>query len=106
MFPPPVGFSRDFATDFHRRGALMATQSRVLKNAAEWRQILIIAAYFGVIGTAYFVPQARTVFTLALACSLAFLNAVVIHNSLHQGPFVSQRLNYAWRMLLSFGVLY
>ena len=84
----------------------MGSQSTLLKNPAEWRQIAIIAAYFGVIGTAYFVPQARTIFTLALACWLAFLNAVVIHNSLHQGPFVSQRLNYAWRMLLSFGVLY
>src|SRR5581483_5278180 len=98
MFPPPIGFRRDFPADFPPRGASMSSQSRVLKNPAEWRQILIIAAYFGVIGTAYFVPQARTVFTLALACWLAFLNAVVIHNSLHQGPFVSQRLNYAWRM--------
>lgn len=84
----------------------MSSQSSMLKNPAEWRQIAIIAAYFGVLGAAYFIPQARTVFTLAFACWLAFLNAVVVHNSLHQGPFVSQRLNYAWRMLLSFGVLY
>ncbi len=78
----------------------------MLKNRTEWRQVAIIAAYLGALATAYFVPQARTIWTLVILCGLSFLNSVVIHNSLHQGPFVSQRLNYAWRMLLSFGALY
>jgi fatty acid desaturase len=79
---------------------------RLLKHPAEWRQIAIVTMYLGALGLAYFVPQARTLPVLALACWLSFLNSVVIHNSLHQGPFHSQTLNYAWRMILSFGALY
>jgi len=106
MFPAEAAFDRVFPVDFSRRGASMATQFYPLKHRTEWRQVVIITAYMGVLATAYFVPQARTVWTIAIACWLSFLNSVVIHNSLHQGPFVSQRLNYAWRMLLSFGALY
>lgn len=85
----------------------MSTQTKsLLKHRAEWRQIAIVATYLGVLALAYFVPQARTIPTLAFACWLSFLNSVVIHNSLHQGPFHSQRLNYAWRLLISFGALY
>jgi len=89
------------------KGASLSTQLKSpLKHPSEWRQIAIIATYLGVLGVAYFVPQARTIPTLLFACWLSFLNSVVIHNSLHQGPFQSQRWNYAWRMLLSFGALY
>jgi fatty acid desaturase len=40
------------------------------------------------------------------ACYFSFLNAVVIHNHLHQGVFHAKRLNLIWRAVLSFGALY
>jgi len=78
----------------------------LLRNPAEWRQLAIIATYLGVLSAMYFVPAARTIPLLVFACWLSFLNSVVIHNSLHQGPFTSTGLNYVWRCLISFGALY
>jgi fatty acid desaturase len=43
---------------------------------------------------------------LAGACYFSFLNAVVIHNHLHQGIFHDKTANLAWRCVLSFGSLY
>jgi fatty acid desaturase len=62
--------------------------------------------YLGVLGAMYFVPACKNVGFLAAACYLSFLNAVVIHNHLHQGIFHSRRLNMLWRCVLSFGALY
>ncbi len=78
----------------------------LLKNTSEVRQIAIVLLYIGLLFTMYLVPQARTLPLLAFACWLAFLNSVVIHNSLHAGPFRNTNINYAWRMLVSFGALY
>src|SRR5689334_13616983 len=54
----------------------------------------------------YLAPPCRNPLFLAAACYFSFLNAVVIHNHLHQGIFHSRRLNMAWRCILSFGALY
>src|ERR1700690_4558075 len=78
----------------------------LLKNPAEWRQIALIVVYLGVLFTMSLVPAARTLPMLAFACWLAFLDSVVVHNSMHQGPFASETLNGVWRCLISFGVLY
>ena len=77
-----------------------------LKNVHDLRQVGIITLYLGLLFTMFFVPAARTLPCLVLACLLAFLNSVVIHNSLHAGPFKSNAVNNVWRLLLSFGALY
>lgn len=54
----------------------------------------------------FLVPAARNVLVFAAACYFSFLNAVVIHNHMHQGVFHSRTLNLIWRAILSFGALY
>ena len=78
----------------------------LVKHPAEWRQIGIVTVYLGLLGSMYVVPACRNVLFLGAACYFSFLNAVVIHNHLHQGIFRSRRLNMAWRWVLSFGSLY
>jgi fatty acid desaturase len=78
----------------------------LVKHPAEWRQIGIVGAYVGLLAAMYTVPACRNVVFLAGACYLSFLNAVVIHNHLHQGIFHNKTLNLAWRCVLSFGSLY
>jgi fatty acid desaturase len=78
----------------------------LVKNPAEWRQIGIVAVYLALLFAMYFVPACRNVFFLGAACYFSFLNAVVIHNHLHQGIFHSRGLNMAFRCVLSFGSLY
>ncbi len=77
-----------------------------MKHPAEWRQVGIVAVYLGLLAAMYTVPACRNALFLAAACAFSFLNAVVIHNHLHQGIFKSKRLNLAWRCVLSFGSLY
>jgi len=77
-----------------------------LRHPAEWRQLAIVAVYLSLLGALFFVPQARHVLVLGLAFLFSFLNAVVIHNHLHQGVFESKRLNLWFRHVLSFGALY
>ncbi len=77
----------------------------LVKHPAEWRQIGIVAVYLGLLASMYLVPACRNVAFLGAACYSSFLNAVVIHNHLHQGIFKSRRLNLAWRVVLSFGAL-
>jgi len=81
-------------------------RGRLLKHPAELRQLGIVATYLGLLGGMVFVPACRNVFFLGAACYLSFLNAVVIHNHLHQGIFESRRLNMLFRTVLSFGALY
>ena len=77
-----------------------------MKHRAEWRQIGIVAAYWAVLGAMLFAPSFRHPVLFVLACGLSFLNAVVIHNHMHQGIFRSRAFNHAWRRVLSFGALY
>jgi fatty acid desaturase len=79
---------------------------RFLKHGAERRQLGIVATYLALLGAMVFVPACRNVLFLAAACFFSFLNAVVIHNHLHQGIFESRRLNMIFRAVLSFGALY
>ena len=79
---------------------------RILKHPAEVRQLGIVATYLGLLGAMEFVPACRNVAFLGAACFFSFLNAVVIHNHLHQGIFESRRLNMLLRAVLSFGALY
>ncbi|WP_236644685.1 fatty acid desaturase family protein [Sorangium cellulosum] len=78
----------------------------LVKHRAEWRQIGIVAAYLGLLAAMFCAPACRNVVVFAAACCLSFLNAVVIHNHLHQGIFQSRRLNMLFRCVLSFGALY
>jgi fatty acid desaturase len=79
---------------------------RWLKHPAEIRQIGIIAAYMGLLFGMYFVPALRNPLLFVAACYFSFLNAVVIHNHLHQGVFRSKKANDAFKLVLSFGNLY
>jgi fatty acid desaturase len=81
-------------------------RGRLLKHPAEVRQLGIVAAYLALLGSMEFVPACRNLAFFGAACLLSFLNAVVIHNHLHQGIFESRRLNMLWRAVLSFGALY
>ncbi|APR76301.1 Fatty acid desaturase [Minicystis rosea] len=78
----------------------------LVKHPAEWRQIGIITVYMALLGSMYLVPACRNVLFLAAACYFSFLNAVVIHNHLHQKVFHSDALNAVFRYVLSFGSLY
>jgi fatty acid desaturase len=78
----------------------------LVKHPTEWRQIGIVTVYWSILGAMYFVPACRNVLFFAGACYFSFLNAVVIHNHMHQGIFRSKPLNLAWRRVLSFGALY
>ncbi len=78
----------------------------LVKHPAEWRQIGIVATYWALLGSMYFVPACRNILFFAGACYFSFLNTVVIHNHMHQGVFKSRALNLAWRRVLSFGALY
>jgi fatty acid desaturase len=78
----------------------------LLHHRADRRQIGIVAVYWALLCSMYFVPACRTLPFLVLACYFSFLNAVVIHNHLHKGIFKSKLLNRAFRCVLSFGNLY
>ena len=78
----------------------------LVSHPAECRLIGIVATYWGVLASTYFVPACRNVLFLGVACLLSFLNAVVIHNHMHAGVFQSKTLNHVWRRVLSFGALY
>ncbi len=82
------------------------SESWLVKHPAEWRQIGIVAVYWGLLSSMYFVPACRNVLFFAAACFFSFLNAVVIHNHMHQGVFKSKPLNLLFRRVLSFGALY
>jgi len=87
--------------------ALSASPSTFLvRRREEWRQIGIVAVYWGLLGAMFFVPAARNILVFAAACYFSFLNAVVIHNHMHQGVFHNKTLNLIWRAILSFGALY
>lgn len=85
--------------------AMQSTRSWV-RHPAEWRQIGIIALYMGVLGSMYFVPACRNPVFFVAACFFSFLNAIVIHNHLHQGIFHDRRWNDRFKLVLSFGNLY
>ncbi|MCA9700439.1 MAG: fatty acid desaturase, partial [Myxococcales bacterium] len=78
----------------------------LVRRREEWRQIGIVAVYWALLAAMMFVPAARSIPVFVAACYFSFLNAVVIHNHLHQGIFVDKRLNLVWRAILSFGALY
>jgi len=78
----------------------------LLHHRADRRQIGIVAVYWVLLFSMYFVPACRNLPFLVLACYFSFLNAVVIHNHLHKGMFKSKLLNRAFRCILSFGNLY
>ncbi|WP_437759988.1 hypothetical protein [Sorangium sp. So ce1389] len=86
--------------------AAASSEPWLVKHPAEWRQIGIIAAYLGLLAAMYCAPACRNAPLFAAACCLSLLNAVVIHDHLHQGIFRSRRLNMLWRCVLSFGALY
>ncbi len=78
----------------------------MLKHPADVRQLGIVTVYLGLVLGMYFVPQMRHVLVFVVACGFAFLTMLVAHNHLHQGIFRSQRLNNAFRLVLSFCALY
>lgn len=83
-----------------------APSTWLVRRPEEWRQVGIVASYWALLAAMMFVPTARSVPVFAAACYFSFLNAVVIHNHMHQGVFHSKTLNLVWRAVLSFGALY
>lgn len=77
-----------------------------VQHPSEWRQIGIVSVYLGLLSAMYFIPSCRNLLFFAAACYFSFLNAVVIHNHMHQGIFRSKTLNKLWNCVLSFGSLY
>lgn len=78
----------------------------LVRRPEEWRQVGIVAVYWALLAAMFVWPAARSIPVFAAACYFSFLNAVVIHNHLHQGVFHGKRLNLIWRGVLSFGALY
>lgn len=83
-----------------------ARPSWLVRHPAEWRQIGIVATYWALLFSMYFVPACRNALFFLGACYFSFLNSVVIHNHMHAGVFHSRRLNMLFRCVLSFGALY
>lgn len=77
-----------------------------LRNSADLRSLGIVATYYGLLGTMLFIPDARVLPVLVVACAFSFLTAVVNHNTMHLGPFESKGLNNAFRCVLSFAAMY
>jgi len=73
-----------------------------LKHASDWRQLVIVGAYLGLIGGMYFLPWCRNVVFLVLACAFSFFAMTVNHNVMHAGLFESRRANRWFRLVLSF----
>lgn len=78
----------------------------LVRHPSEWRQIGIVFVYWTLLGVMYTHEECRNFLFFGLACGFSFLNAVVLHNHMHQGIFHSKRLNGVWRVVLSFGCLY
>lgn len=78
----------------------------LLHNTADYRQIGIVATYWGLLFSMYFFEECRNIVFFIGACYFSFLNAVVIHNHLHKGMFKNRSLNRLFRGILSFGALY
>ncbi len=83
-----------------------SAETWLVRRPEEWRQVGIVGVYWALLAAMFVWPAARNVPVFAAACYFSFLNAVVIHNHLHQGVFHSKRLNLIWRGVLSFGALY
>jgi fatty acid desaturase len=77
-----------------------------VRHAADVRQVMTVAIYYGLLAAMYFVPACRNVPVFVAACAYSFLAAVVGHNTLHLGLFESPWRNTAMRYLLSFGGLF
>ncbi len=90
----------------YKKLALAEMRRSLLRDPADRRQVGLVLAYNALLALMFTLPAMRTLPCLVAACLLSFINAIVIHNCLHQGIFHSSRLNSAWRMLLSFGALY
>lgn len=78
----------------------------LLRNVADYRQLGIVATYWVLLFSMYFVEECRNVPFFVGACYFSFLNAVVIHNHLHKGIFNHRGANRVFRAILSFGALY
>ncbi|MGF1509957.1 MAG: fatty acid desaturase family protein [Myxococcota bacterium] len=81
-------------------------RGRWVRERADWRQLGLIGLYLSLLFGMYFVPILRHPVCWGAACYLSFVNAIVIHNHLHQGIFVRQDLNDLFKLVLSFGNLY
>ncbi|MEM6370790.1 MAG: fatty acid desaturase [Myxococcota bacterium] len=79
---------------------------KLLRHPADRRQLGLSAVYMGVLASMYFVPACRNPAFFVLACGLSFVNAIIIHNHLHQGVFTKKPWNEGYKLLLSFGNLY
>ncbi|MFO0555266.1 MAG: fatty acid desaturase [Polyangiaceae bacterium] len=94
------------ATTESAQGEARESAEWLVRHRAEWRQVGIVAVYWALLFSMYFVPACRNVVFFGLACYFSFLNSVVIHNHMHQGVFRSKGMNLFFRRVLSFGALY
>lgn len=77
-----------------------------VKYVEDLRQVGIIVVYMFLLFGMMFIPQMRHPVVVALACYFSFLNAVIIHNTMHMSPFLSRKRGAFWRWVISFGNLY
>jgi fatty acid desaturase len=82
------------------------SQTALLKNSADVRQVGIVTLYMACLAAMYTIPECRNLFFFLAACYLSFLNNIVIHNHMHTAIFHSKRWNTLFRWVLSFGSLY
>jgi fatty acid desaturase len=78
-------------------------QAGLLRFRADRRSLVVIAAYFAVLGAGYALPlgwPARIAVT-ALLCVLSFTCAVITHNTIHAPVFRSKRLERLLHMALT-----
>lgn len=77
-----------------------------LKHAKDGRQLLIVAAYLGLVGANYFVPAARSPVTFGLSLLFSFWAMTVNHNVIHSSLFENRTFNRWFRLVLSFCALF
>lgn len=77
-----------------------------LRNAADLRPVGLVVVYVSLLLGMYFVDSLRNLPVFIAACALSFINTLVLHSSLHKGPFTSDAINRGWYCVLSFGSLY
>ncbi len=78
----------------------------LLHRQVDARQLLIVLAYQATIWGMYWLPELRHALLWLAAMGMSFMCCIVAHNHLHKGIFRSERLNTAFRYLLSFCALY
>jgi fatty acid desaturase len=75
-----------------------------LRYVADWRALVFVATYFGLVAYQWFAAPAALAIALPLVaatCCLSFLCAVITHNAIHAPMFRGRRTNRVFQVILS-----